>query len=832
MMEQSSITTRARAQKLNNLNESITESKRTHNKQSVRGKRYVNAKDDSEVSAKQSARKKSHSAKVTAGKSKKKNISSRELNMAKEAGSKDKITVDKDESTNPEDEIKEVSEDKYADNVPTIELVNNNLSQSTDSKDFNKTPKRMRYKTIVSKGLSGTVTPKSTPIKLSLTPHRSTKTPKKSPISLSSPKTHTASVSRLMKTPRKLSLTPEKNSCNYSNDLDDKKLWRGKKDKPLKKVSVPNKNSSVSSVVKNKRSISNAKLKEIVHRFSKSPKIVLRSPSKKSKSPKLNLSASKKNLSKKPLVNNVHDTSLSLDSTKSLRTTVKKTPSSESKNAPLNKRRLLNARLMKLLTASQMRDILAEPIVLLKKLSLESKQNMLTTFGSDQSNNSINAESSAQVSGTAAENRSAKSDMSAHLKNSRRSSTAKITNRSTDKLSPGTKHGSPSQKEKPSTPLMSSTPREEESLLPRVNILTSSASVFPVVDDKYPNRRWKCTDQSSIPAAPSPNMMNKSAAIEDVSKPSLLDVDISDASQTHILNAAKWNTTYDINEETQPEKGQSNKRDITYELKDPQTPGLRRMIRKRTMTDANLCANENVRKSCRVRFANVRPDENGAHNSIGKSTGPSCNSSKQNNVRVTNATHESRKVKILKFNQDARTSPRNAKSSPKINRVTPKGGLNNSPIVMNLTSFNKIQAHQKVTPKRPGSVEKKSGKKSSIKKVPNFRRIHEKMFAKSESVVDAKKRLDTKHLEFVTKTALSEVGLKRGAKLLPSDATNGTYNRFGFKLRKAEATHVILKKQTVFSRQKQQHETRTVLKSVRTNRRFELQMKARNITTI
>lgn len=123
-------------------------------------------------------------------------------------------------------------------------------------------------------------------------------------------------------------------------------------------------------------------------------------------------------------------------------------------------------------------------------------------------------------------------------------------------------------------------------------------------------------------------------------------------------------------------------------------------------------------------------------------------------------------------------------------------------------------------------------KKSSIKKVPNFRRIHEKIFAKSESVVDARKRLETRHLEFGTlytyslhslsafknsafllfhlnciflcfaaaKKVLSKADVKKDVKLLPSDTANGTYNRFGFKLRKAEATHVILKKQTIFSR--------------------------------
>jgi hypothetical protein len=39
-------------------------------------------------------------------------------------------------------------------------------------------------------------------------------------------------------------------------------------------------------------------------------------------------------------------------------------------------------------------------------------------------------------------------------------------------------------------------------------------------------------------------------------------------------------------------------------------------------------------------------------------------------------------------------------------------------------------------------------KKSSTKKVPNFGRIHEQMFAKSESLVDVKKRLEARHQAF------------------------------------------------------------------------------------
>lgn len=39
-------------------------------------------------------------------------------------------------------------------------------------------------------------------------------------------------------------------------------------------------------------------------------------------------------------------------------------------------------------------------------------------------------------------------------------------------------------------------------------------------------------------------------------------------------------------------------------------------------------------------------------------------------------------------------------------------------------------------------------KKSSVKKKPDFAKMHEIMFARSESLVDAKKRLEDRHITF------------------------------------------------------------------------------------
>lgn len=51
-----------------------------------------------------------------------------------------------------------------------------------------------------------------------------------------------------------------------------------------------------------------------------------------------------------------------------------------------------------------------------------------------------------------------------------------------------------------------------------------------------------------------------------------------------------------------------------------------------------------------------------------------------------------------------------------------------------------------------------------------------------------------------TKKVFPKIDAKKEDKPLPTDTKDGTHNRFGFKLRKNEATHVMLKKQPTFSR--------------------------------
>jgi len=56
-------------------------------------------------------------------------------------------------------------------------------------------------------------------------------------------------------------------------------------------------------------------------------------------------------------------------------------------------------------------------------------------------------------------------------------------------------------------------------------------------------------------------------------------------------------------------------------------------------------------------------------------------------------------------------------------------------------------------------------------------------------------------LFIATNKAVSKIDIKKEKKKpLPTDTNDGTHNRFGFKLRKAEATNIMLKKQPVLSR--------------------------------
>ena len=85
-------------------------------------------------------------------------------------------------------------------------------------------------------------------------------------------------------------------------------------------------------------------------------------------------------------------------------------------------------------------------------------------------------------------------------------------------------------------------------------------------------------------------------------------------------------------------------------------------------------------------------------------------------------------------------------------------------------------------------------KPATTKKVPNFAKIHKKIFAKAESIIDAKKRVIDRYTELTTR---NEKTNSRGENQLSNTLNKNTYNRFELKIRKLEATDCIMRNNTL-----------------------------------
>lgn len=700
-------------------------------------------KNNLEATAKkQSSKKESPSTEVTFKTSTKKRTR-RKLYLDKGAETENVDQNDSNESI-------KILRDRHCNNVTTIKRNSLELNASKDMDSEKMANGKLQQRTSVQ--ISPLiVTPKSTPPKLNLTPHRSKKTPKKSPISLGSPKTHSIAIPKLFKSPRKLSLaTSEDSKENLKKSASDFDAKTSKKRKKNSLSNSPTFGKSVSMSPTGKTEHKKSDL--IVRKFSKSPKIVLKSPkSKKSRSRKLKL-LSPSRMKKSPLKTSpASPTTPTLNNNVNLsRIHIKNSPSSKEKNLSSIKRRLLNSKLTKMLTFSQIKDLLAEPVVLLERLSPESlkRKYMLMVASKTQSDTSFKVRSPSirvdrnlmvLIPMKKAAGMSIKQNSSPKLRNS---SMEKLRINNSNRISPRIKYNTSTQENNRSIPLMSSTPREEKRALTDTSLL-SNASVAS--ENMSFNTRLRHRNQSNI---------------ENISEPSLLETyftEINDTSQSLLSNVTKRNVTYDKDD---MEKKRENNRDNTYELEQPQTLSLRKMMKKRTSTDANLSSRDNTRKA-KVRFADVASGDSArkSTNQLNRSRSSiSHDVNVQNRNNIMNSAHKSKKVETPKLTQNSLISSFK-RSSPRIHGGTPK------------TQLNRLQ----VTPKTSASVEKKSGKtkqkiayiphlfrflysnnvglliekKSSMKKkVPNFGRIHEQMFAKSESLVDAKKRLEARHLAF------------------------------------------------------------------------------------
>lgn len=269
------------------------------------------------------------------------------------------------------------------------------------------------------------------------------------------------------------------------------------------------------------------------------------------------------------------------------------------------------------------------------------------------------------------------------------------------------------------------------------------------------------------------------------------------------------------------ESEQEVKDNNTYELLEPKTPTVQKAMREK-----NDAKNETlqrdikdkterrsmIKKKCSVQF-----------------TSPLLKYAKKNRT-VQNKADEG----LVKISPKTRKDVLKSfiSTSRGLNRTNDKSPAANS--FLNSSRLSKANSFVKASSTPFASRIKTPDAKSATKKVPNFSRIHKKLFDKSESIIDAKKRLQNRHTALtglengdssVTKTVASTVPKT-------SESSNRTHKsgipRFAFKLRKPEATACILQNKAPKLR-KSTEQNRMILKGVRTNRRFELQMKMRNI---
>ncbi|KAK2579651.1 hypothetical protein KPH14_011576 [Odynerus spinipes] len=253
--------------------------------------------------------------------------------------------------------------------------------------------------------------------------------------------------------------------------------------------------------------------------------------------------------------------------------------------------------------------------------------------------------------------------------------------------------------------------------------------------------------------------------------------------------------------------------DETYELLEPKTPHLQQRYRKHIMVD-DADNKKEIKKVAKVRFTtpeyHVKRLQTSSHMELRKTPLAKFISPK----RSSSASNTSAKKNISNFEFKGRC---NSMSNINITRKNSKKRERTSSSLLEKT---------KVNIENQGKNGEKS--QSAKKKIPNFTEIHKQMFNKMESLVDNKKRLIQQHEALRTPKVLR---LDRNDSKQPTsiETRNKSYNKFGFKLKKDDAVNIVLRKQTNVQKKKRE-ENKVFLKGVRTNRRFELQMKMRKLS--
>ncbi|XP_076663568.1 uncharacterized protein LOC143366390 isoform X2 [Andrena cerasifolii] len=696
-------------------------------------------------------------------------------------------------SFNKDDSLYNVKRVKKLDEARPIEhksytLRNRNIDSSFEYISLNKTVEKIQLpeKTIN----SDTAKLMDTPVAggHNHTQHRSTKSSEKLSKNLLSSKTRSVSPPKLLRTPVKWNPLIDSSTESQRKDLSFKKNRLQIKSRPsdftigtrssLSKHNTPTR-LKVASTSETKKKSKNASLsmKQGLRKFSKSPKIVLKFAKTKLVLKKLSPVKLMKTPGSKCFTNTSSETAVELEERE------KFTP----------RKRSVVARNVVSSTASTATDVassmLKEPVVVLQRLShiipfVSSPSRISTSLVDTRINSQLNASNKNASEKTFNSTpgrlpRLSKSNETRHLR-------AKQNDRSTPitpvKLQVIGKTAVSSLKKSVPTititsPLMSSTPRHQRQ---------QSES-----NKKRETIETRRTDDTAL-----------------------------DASKLKLVYSPSTHQETTLNAENEEEEVKD--KDGTYELAEPKTPSLRKKMQKQQSSIIEPDSNKNklVKESLKVRFTSLSPDT--------ITNCPYVNDSSNIMIRATP------KKGMLKSPADGfRTRPNFVSTGATSPTVVLRRSTDTSSQKRSKTkSVTTPSISSPLLPFVP-SVKQPDPKSSATKKIPNFMKIHRRMFAKSESIVDAKKRLEERHTTLTALKANKSIATKISSKernRLPNQPTsNGPYTRYGFKIRKNDAINCIMRTSNLRSiRDKQQQETRAIIKGVRTNRRFELQMQARN----
>ncbi|XP_015174862.1 PREDICTED: uncharacterized protein PF11_0213-like [Polistes dominula] len=590
--------------------------------------------------------------------------------------------------------------------------------------------------------LTKIVTPKSSPISITLTPQRATKTPKKSPLHLNSPKTHSNVSLTTSKTPRKLMLSV--NSPTIFNNSEKSLQNRRKMNKSkLSDDSTSNVKANLNKLKISPKRIHSSSKK--ILRLSKTPKIIVRSPKKsKNKSSKMRLSNEKRTsfsvlkIEKSPK----KDISTKISSRSKKSDVINKSLSRKSDDLNITLTNSNN------LSALYQEIISKKPVIILERIPL--LENFI------RSSKSINNQHPMNSTFNVKQIEKQLCNISNSLKTSFSLNTLNL------KSSP--------QIKRKSNLIVNDT----------LFHLAPKASSSPLIEKRTHKRSTNF------------NLTNK----------------------TNELNNSSQNNTINVNEK------QTNIADETYELFEPKTPCLREQCRKRKAEERDSDNERDNKRTRKVLFA-------ASTSSTSKlQTTALNNKNVELNSPISLFKPESVNKREIRKTQIVKRMPRslpNSSTNKNTQNSEIKRSLFNSNRKIKQTSSSTLNETKLIENK-----EKKDIKIHSAKKIPNFHKIHTKLFSKMESLVDNKKRLMNQY-KALKSFNVTKLNTPKNVKSSPTNTKNDGYNRFGFRIRKPEATNIVLRKQPPNRQQEKREENRVFLKGVRTNRRFELQMKMRNL---